>query len=95
MCIRDRFWIALFPIGADPNASDFFMAYLSFPIIIVFYLGHKIWKRNWKLFIRAKDIDIDTGRRETDIDALIQEIAEEKAYIASRPFYYKVYKFWC
>lgn len=95
LMLMAQFWIALFPIGADPNASDFFMAYLSFPIIIVFYLGHKIWKRNWKLFIRAKDIDIDTGRRETDIDALIQEIAEEKAYIASRPFYYKVYKFWC
>ncbi|CDO91836.1 unnamed protein product [Kluyveromyces dobzhanskii CBS 2104] len=90
-----QFWIALFPIGGEPSAADFFEAYLSFPILIVFYIGHKIWKRNWKLFIRAKDIDIDTGRRETDMEALKVEIAEEKAFIASKPFYFRAYKFWC
>ena len=90
-----QFWIALFPIGGKPSAAAFFEAYLSFPIYIVFYIGHKIWKKNWKLFIKASDIDIDSGRRETDIEALKQEIAEEKAFIASKPFYYRMYKFWC
>ncbi|QEU58531.1 hypothetical protein KDRO_A05500 [Kluyveromyces lactis] len=95
LILMAQFWIALFPIGDKPSASAFFEAYLSFPILIAFYIGHKIWKRNWKLFIRAKNIDIDTGRRETDIEALKQEIAEEKAFIASKPFYYRMYKFWC
>ncbi|KAL2710768.1 General amino-acid permease GAP1 [Kluyveromyces marxianus] len=91
-----QFWLALYPIGASkPNASDFFQAYLSFVVAIVAYIGHKIWKRNWKLFIRAKDIDLDTGRRETDIEALKVEIAEEKAWLASKPFYYRTFKFWC
>ncbi|KAG7193128.1 glyceraldehyde-3-phosphate dehydrogenase 1 [Scheffersomyces spartinae] len=90
-----QFWIAVWPLGAAPNAEVFFENYLSFPVILAFYLGHKIWKKNWKLFIRAKDIDIDTGRRELDLDLLRQELVEERAYIASLPFYKRCYKFWC
>lgn len=90
-----QFWIALFPIGGSPDAEAFFGAYLGFPVILAFYIGHKIWTKNWRLYIRAKDIDIDTGRRELDLDLLKQEIAEEKAILAAKPFYYRVYKFWC
>lgn len=90
-----QFWVALFPLGESPDAESFFKTYLAVPVVIVFYVGHKIWKRNWKLFIRAKDIDIDTGRRELDLDILKQEIAEEKAYLASKPGYYRLYKTFC
>ncbi|QRG35814.1 hypothetical protein FDK38_000139 [Candidozyma auris] len=90
-----QFWIALFPIGGKPEAESFFKSYLSFPIIIVFYVFHKIWKKNWRMWIPVNEIDIDTGRRELDLDLLKQEIAEEKAYIRSKPFYYKVYKTFC
>lgn len=90
-----QFWIALYPIGGSPNVSDFFMSYLGFPMIFAFYFGHKIWKRNWKWYIKAEDIDIDTGRRELDLDLISQEVAEEKARIAGLPFYYRVYHFWC
>ncbi|KAK6460701.1 general amino acid permease [Scheffersomyces coipomensis] len=90
-----QFWIALFPLGGSPNAADFFMAYLGAPVVIFFWIIHKLWKREWRLFIRAKDIDIDTGRRELDLDLLKQEIAEEKAYVASRPLYYRLWNFWC
>lgn len=47
------------------------------------------------MWIPVNEIDIDTGRRELDLDLLKQEIAEEKAYIRSKPFYYKVYKTFC
>lgn len=90
-----QFWIAVWPIGVKPNANDFFMSYLSFPIVLACYLGHKIWKRNWKLYIKADDIDLDTGRRELDLDLLKQELAEEKAYLASKPLYYRVWNFLC
>ncbi|CAH2351272.1 general amino-acid permease Gap2p [[Candida] railenensis] len=90
-----QFWVALWPIGGKPNASDFFQSYLGFPIVFAFYFAHKIWKKNWRLFIRAKDIDIDTGRRELDLDLIKQEVAEEKARIATLPFYYRIYHFWC
>ncbi|CAI4056788.1 hypothetical protein N7582_000704 [Saccharomyces uvarum] len=90
-----QFYVGLFPAGASPNAKDFFMAYLSFPIVLAFYIFHKIWKKNWKLYIKAEDMDIDTGRREVDRDLLKQEVAAERADLAARPIWYRCWKFWC
>ncbi|EGW31244.1 uncharacterized protein SPAPADRAFT_61817 [Spathaspora passalidarum NRRL Y-27907] len=90
-----QFWIAVWPLGKSPKAVVFFKNFLTVPVILSFYLGHKIYTKNWKFFIRAKDIDVDTGRREMDLDLVRQEVAEEKAYIASLPFYMRVYHFWC
>lgn len=90
-----QFWIALFPLGGSPNAYDFFLSYLGLPVILVSWLGYKLWKKDWTLFIRAKNLDIDTGRINIDIDVLQQEIAEEKAQLAEKPFLVRFYKFWC
>ncbi|ODV96644.1 hypothetical protein PACTADRAFT_48474 [Pachysolen tannophilus NRRL Y-2460] len=90
-----QFWVALYPIGDAPSANTFFQSYLAFPVIIFFYLIHKIWTRKWQMWIKVQDLDLDTGRREVDLDLLKQEIAEEKAFIASKPLYYRLYKFWC
>ncbi|KAK6199362.1 general amino acid permease [Scheffersomyces amazonensis] len=95
LVIIAQFWLSLFPLGDAPNAEGFFEGYLGFVILIVFYVGHKIWRKNWILFIRAKDIDIDSGRRETDIEALKQELAEERAVLRSKPLYYRIYRYWC
>lgn len=95
LVLAAQFWIALFPIGGSPEAETFFKAYLSFPIIIVCYLVHKVWKKNWRLCIPAEEIDIDTGRRELDLDLLKQEIAEEKAYLRSKPLYYRIWNLFC
>ncbi|CCH41813.1 putative histidine permease [Wickerhamomyces ciferrii] len=90
-----QFWVAAFPLGDKSTADGFFKAYLAFPVVIAFYIFHKIWKKNWSLFVRAKDMDIDSGRAEHDLDLLKQEIAEEKAFVASKPLYYRWYRFWC
>ncbi|SCU91232.1 LANO_0D11122g1_1 [Lachancea nothofagi CBS 11611] len=90
-----QFYVALFPPGAKPNASNFFQSYLSFFIVLVMYVGHKIYKKNWKLFIRADKIDIDTGRRDVNIEDLKKELAEERAILATKSFWYRSYKFWC
>ncbi|CAD6638706.1 CCN_G0033580.mRNA.1.CDS.1 [Saccharomyces cerevisiae] len=90
-----QFYVALFPVGDSPSAEGFFEAYLSFPLVMVMYIGHKIYKRNWKLFIPAEQMDIDTGRREVDLDLLKQEIAEEKAIMATKPRWYRIWNFWC
>ncbi|CAK7896516.1 general amino-acid permease Gap2p [[Candida] anglica] len=90
-----QFWVALFPLGGKPNPSDFFMSYMSFPIIFLTYAIHKVWTKNWRWFIRSKDIDIDTGRRELDLELLKQELAEEKAIMATKPFFYRWWDFWC
>ncbi|CAH2351588.1 general amino-acid permease Gap1p [[Candida] railenensis] len=90
-----QFWIGLFPIGAKPSAYEFFLAYLGLPTILVSWLGYKLWSRDWKMIIRAKDIDIDTGRINIDLDVLQQELAEERAEIASKSFLIRCYKVWC
>ncbi|EGW32147.1 general amino acid permease [Spathaspora passalidarum NRRL Y-27907] len=90
-----QFWLALFPIGQKPSPVLFFQTYLGAIIIVVFYFGHKLFARNWILIIRAKDIDVDGGKRETDIDLLRQEIEEEKEHLKSQPLYYRMYQFWC
>ena len=90
-----QFWIALFPLGESPDPKTFFQNYLSFPIVLVFYLGHKVIRKNLRVYIRAKNIDIDTGRREADLDLVRQEVQERKEYIRSRPFWYRIWDFWC
>ncbi|CAH2353298.1 general amino-acid permease Gap1p [[Candida] railenensis] len=90
-----QFWIALFPLGEAPNASGFFQSYLGFVVLIIFYFGHKVWKGNWILFVRAVNIDVDVGRRELDIEALKEELLEEKRELAMKPFWYRWYRFWC
>lgn len=92
-----QFWIALWPIGGDgkANAESFFQNYLGAVVCLVFYVGHKLWTRNFKLFIPADQIDLRKGRRIFDADVIAQEDAEEAEKIRNSPFYVRVYKFWC
>jgi amino acid transporter len=90
-----QFWLSMFPLKKKLSATDFFQGYLGFVVLVVFYLGHKIWKGNWILFVRAINIDIDIGRREHDMEALKVELEEERQALAARPFWYRWYRFWC
>ncbi len=90
-----QFWIALFPIGGDSNAQTFFKAYLCLFVVLLLYIGHKIWKRNWRLYIPVEEIDIDSGRREFDLEYLKQEIQEDKEYLRTKPFYVRWFNVWC
>lgn len=76
-----QFWIALWPIAAKgehtkADVVNFFQNYLGFFVLIVFYFGHKLYKRNWNIFYRSSDIDIDTDRKVFDIELLEQEKIE-------------------
>lgn len=94
LVLISQFWTALFPIGSDgANVVSFFKSYLAVPIVLVFYVAFKIFKRT--SFVSLADMDLDTGRREVDYDALRLEIAEEKAIIASSGFLYRTFRFWC
>ncbi|CAI1553848.1 hypothetical protein SEUBUCD646_0K02570 [Saccharomyces eubayanus] len=90
-----QFYVALFPVGGSPSAEGFFEAYLSFPLVFAMYIGHKLYKRNWKLLIPAEEMDIDSGRRKVDLELLKQEIAEEKAILATKPAWFRFWSFWC
>lgn len=93
LVLAAQFWTGLFPIGSGANAKNFFQSYLCAPIVIACYAFWKIWKR--PKFVGLDEMDIDTGRRELDLDALTRELDQEKAELASRPWWYRTYKFWC
>nr|POE63508.1 general amino-acid permease gap1 [Quercus suber] len=90
-----QFWTGAWPIGyASKTASqlviNFFQAYLATPIVIVSYIGYKLWKRT--PIIRSHNMNLHTGIRDLNIAELI---AEERAEEASWPKWKKVYKFLC
>ncbi|KAK6198079.1 general amino acid permease [Scheffersomyces amazonensis] len=97
-----QFWAALFPPGQQgADFVGFLKYYLNLIVLVACYVSHKFY--NWwfngvpltKFFLRAGEIDVDTGRRDIDLEIIKQEIAEEKLNLKSKPFYYKVYKFFC
>lgn len=47
------------------NYQDFLAAYITIPVFLVLYGGHKVWARGpfWK---KAEDIDVLTGKKEMD-----------------------------
>ncbi|MDI1487621.1 MAG: hypothetical protein OHK93_006891 [Ramalina farinacea] len=47
------------------SAGSFLAAYITLPIFVVLYLGHKIWFRT-PLFYRVRDIDVWSGKAEAD-----------------------------
>ncbi|RAH68970.1 amino acid permease GAP1 [Aspergillus aculeatinus CBS 121060] len=90
-----QFWVGFAPTGyASMSASalveNFFSAYLAAPVVLAFYIPYKLWYKT--PFIRAKDMDLQTGRRDLDIQYLIEQ---EQAEQASWPAWKKVYKFFC
>jgi yeast amino acid transporter len=77
LCLIAQFYIALFPIGGSPAAASFFEAYLAAPIILVFFLFWKIFKRT--RFVRSHEVDLVSGRRELNLTELNQEAEAERA----------------
>ncbi|EDO19124.1 hypothetical protein Kpol_2000p92 [Vanderwaltozyma polyspora DSM 70294] len=91
-----QFWVAIAPIGEGKlDAENFFQNYLAMPILIAFYFGYRVWKRDWKLFIRAKDIDLDTHRQIFDENILRQEDEEYKEKLRNGPMWRRFLAFWC
>ena len=87
-----QFWISLWPLGGDgkPNANSFFENYLGAPVFLVCYIGHKLWTRNWKLFKKVEDIDIDTHRMICDPELLALEDLEDKERYQKAPIWKKI-----
>jgi amino acid transporter len=90
-----QFWTGAWPIGYGElgpagQAETFFQAYLAAPIILICYLGYKIYWRT--SFVRSHNADLHTGVRDLNLAELI---AEEKAEQASWPAWKRAYKFFC
>lgn len=88
-----QFWTGMAPVGyADMTATEritnFFQAYLAFPIVVAFFVVFKIVKKT--KFKRAHEIDVTSGKRELN---LAEILAEERAEQAQWPKWKKAYKF--
>lgn len=91
-----QFWISLFPISSKkPDAVNFFQNYLGAIVLILFYVGHKAYKKNWRLFYTADEIDLVSDRKIFDVDLLEQENAEQAAMMKDAPFVVKLQNFFC
>lgn len=90
-----QFWVGVWPVGfqtmtAAARVEGFFGVYLAAPVVILFYLPYKFWYRT--KVVRSHEVDLATGRRELDIQHLIDQ---EKAEKAQWPAWKKFYKFFC
>ena len=96
LILMAQFYVGLYPInGKSLNASTFFQAYLAVPIVLVFYVGHKLWTKNWSWYIKAKDIDITTGRNIVDSDFELQAMEFEKEMEPKKSIMHRFVNFWC
>ena len=76
--------------GAAARTKSFFEAFLCAPVVVLFYLGYKVVGKT--KVMRARDIDLVTGRRELNLKELI---AEEELERSTWPKWKKAYKIFC
>ncbi|KAK3168014.1 hypothetical protein OEA41_004460 [Lepraria neglecta] len=94
-----QFWVGIAPVpdsdgtritGAVPLVQNFFELYLAVPVVLLFYVPYKLLYKT--PFMRAKDMDLKTGRRELNLRELLLEEDLEKT---TWPKWKKTYKLVC
>lgn len=95
LVLMAQFWVGFAPVDYGEMSSpelveNFFSNYLAAPVVLSFYISYKLFYRT--PFMRAKDMDLQTGRRDMDIQHLIEE---ERAEQMAWPMWKKVYKIFC
>jgi amino acid transporter len=94
LCLIAQFYVSLFPIGGKPDAEAFFSNYLAAPVVILFFVGYKVYYKQWSFGVNLADVRIDEGRREYDIDAFKAEMDAERAEKAQWSWYKRQMDFW-
>ncbi|KAI5463533.1 amino acid permease-domain-containing protein [Mariannaea sp. PMI_226] len=100
LVLASQIWIAISPLemgSADstkPTTTDrvqtFFLGAMALVIVLVFYVGHKIWYRTG--IIRVDEMDIKTGRRYFRVHIATEQEREERD---RWPIWKKVYRLLC
>ena len=62
LLIIDEFYLSVWPLHDSTNAKNFFANFISIVAIVVLYICTKLYLRG-RFWIKAEDIDLDTGRR--------------------------------
>lgn len=92
-----HFWVSLFPFETNGvfDPVNFFQNYSGFPVLLVFYISHKVYTRNWRVCIPADEIDLVTDRKIFDADVIYQEHIEEERRLKEGPLFKRIVAFWC
>ncbi|KAG9253252.1 amino acid permease-domain-containing protein [Emericellopsis atlantica] len=95
LVLAAQFWVGAFPINwqnmsTRAVAGEFFLKWMGAPIIFIFYAGHKLYYKT--SYVRLRDMDVNTGRRDFNVPILIQQEKEERD---TWPGWKKFYKFIC
>lgn len=91
LVLMAQFWVGIWPVGygklsmADQAESFFEGGYLAAVVVLVCFIGYKLWYRT--SIVKTSEMDIKTGRRELDIAQLL---AEERAAQRAWPRWKKV-----
>lgn len=95
LTIMAQIWVAAFPIHyARTSSADVLknaaLKLMGVAAVIICYVGHKLVYST--RYIRARKVDVDTGRRVYNVHVLhLQEVEERAAW----PRWKRVYKFLC
>lgn len=92
-----QFWISLFPLGSKgkPDPISFFQNYLGVIVLLIFYIGHKIYSRTTKIWKSPEEIDLVSDRRIFDEDLMLQEEQEHRDHVKNGPFIVKLQNIFC
>ena len=85
-----QFYTSLYPPGTSEinDAEGFFMNFLAVPVVIFFWIIGFAWKRTG--WLRTHQMDVDTGRRELDWEAINAYRATVASWPAWRRFLHKI-----
>ncbi|KUJ13813.1 amino acid permease [Mollisia scopiformis] len=92
-----QFWTGFSPEGyQDMTTSDlvinFFEVYLAAPIIVISYVGYKLWFKT--RFVKLADVDLATGIRDSGEDLRVLKEMDKLEFNA-RPWWGKLYQIFC
>ncbi|KAH6871206.1 amino acid permease-domain-containing protein [Thelonectria olida] len=95
LVLASQFWIAISPLKATDKSTSgkvqaFFLSVMAIPIILIFYLVHKVWFRTG--IIRVDEMDIKTGRRYFRVHIATEQEREERR---RWPLWKRVYQLLC
>ncbi|EXJ81364.1 AAT family amino acid transporter [Capronia epimyces CBS 606.96] len=90
-----QFWTGFSPVGWRSMSTsqltiNFFQAYLAAPVVVLMYIGYKLYLKTE--ILKARDMDLFTGKREFNVKDLV---AQERADRRNWPTWKKLYKFFC
>lgn len=63
ICIIATFYTSLWPNGELGTAYEFFLEFLAAPVVLALYVFWKIWTKDWSLFVRSDEMDLETDLR--------------------------------